>query len=111
MIIVYKTNHLEALCTDERIAVRKLGARCAKQLWIRVDQLVRSPTLETMRLVGGDCHELKGNLAGCLAVRIHRGVRLVFQPHHDPVPVKSDGGLDWGAVTCVCVTSVEDYHD
>jgi proteic killer suppression protein len=45
-----------------------------------------------------------------LAVHLVHPKRLVFVPDHNPVPGKSDGGLDWAQVTRVLVTDVVDYH-
>lgn len=57
------------------------------------------------------CHELKGDRKGSLAVDLHGGLRLVFQPDHDPSPTRADGGLDWDQVTAILITAITDYHD
>ena len=62
------------------------------------------------KLRQSECHQLTGSMAGKLAVTVHRGVRIVFEPAHDPPPRKSDGGLDWTKVVGVTVLKVEDYH-
>jgi proteic killer suppression protein len=36
--------------------------------------------------------------------------RLIFRPDHDPVPQRSDGGIDLAAVTAVIIVAIEDYH-
>jgi proteic killer suppression protein len=33
-----------------------------------------------------------------------------IKPANDPIPRKSDGGLDWTEVTVIRVLTVEDYH-
>ena len=109
MVIVFKTSRVEELCNDDRLAIRKLGAVCAAKLRTRLDDLKHAPSLDAVP-IHARCHPLKGNQAGLLAITVHAGYRLVFQPHHDPIPMKSDGGLDLRNVTCVCVVSVEDYH-
>jgi hypothetical protein len=58
------------------------------------------------------CHELRGNRAGELAVRLDKGYRIVFEVANDPIPVRPDGGLDWSHVTAVRILELaEDYHD
>jgi proteic killer suppression protein len=57
------------------------------------------------------CHELKGDRKGTLAVDLEHPYRLVFEPANEPVPRKSDGGLDWTNITAIRVLAVEDYHD
>ena len=56
------------------------------------------------------CHELTGNRKGQLAVRVSVNYRLIFEPNHEPVPAKADGGLDWEAVTAITILDIEDYH-
>jgi proteic killer suppression protein len=36
--------------------------------------------------------------------------RLIFEPYHDPIPIKEDGGIDLEQVTRIRVLSIEDYH-
>jgi len=36
--------------------------------------------------------------------------RLIFEPDHNPVPQKPDGGLDWTQVTRIRVIEITDYH-
>ena len=58
------------------------------------------------------CHELKGNRAGQLAVKLDKGFRMVFEVVNDPIPRKPDGGLDWSTVTAIRILELaEDYHD
>lgn len=57
------------------------------------------------------CYELKGNLKGCLSVDLDQPYRLIFKPAHNPLPKKSDGGLDWGKVIEITIIGVEDTHE
>ena len=78
----------------------------------RLDELADAENLGVMRtLPQAYCHELKGNRAGQLAVRLDGRFRMIFVVANDPVPRKSDGGLDWGRVTAIRVIRLaEDYH-
>lgn len=89
---------------------RKYGPDNAKRIRRRLDDLAAAPNLETMRTLPGRCHELTGDLLGLLALDLKHPSRLLFEPAHDPVPTKMDGGLDWAAVTAVRMLKVEDYH-
>lgn len=111
MEIAFKNRRLRELSNDDRKAVKALGSPCAKKLRRRLDDLRACRTLEDMRFLTGRCHELSDDLAGCLALDLHGGVRLIFEPAHDPPPTKPDGGLDWRAVTEIRVVDVRDYHD
>lgn len=69
------------------------------------------PLDEMRNLPAARCHELKGNRAGSLAVRLHGGWRVVFKPDHDPPPQREDGGLEWREITDIRITGITDYHD
>lgn len=56
------------------------------------------------------CHELTGNRKGRLTVDLDHPYRLVFKPNHDPLPERSEGGLDWTQVTAVEITGIENTH-
>lgn len=47
---------------------RKYGPKGSKRIRTRPSQLEAVETLDDMRSVPGRCHELTGDLAGCLAV-------------------------------------------
>ncbi len=111
MHILFKTAKLRELCNDDRVARKKLGARCAKKLRARLDDLDAAQALQAFRALPGGCHQLTGNLSGCLSIALHGGFRLVFRPAHETSPRKPDGGLDWARVTKVEIVSIEDYHD
>jgi len=37
--------------------------------------------------------------------------RLLFEPHHSPVPVTEDGGVDWSGVAAVKILGIGDTHE
>lgn len=37
--------------------------------------------------------------------------RLIFESADEPIPTKSDGGIDWTKVTAVRILGVEDTHE
>lgn len=84
-----------------------IGARI---LTHRLEQLTAAENLEQLRSHPGHWHELTGNRWGQLAANLEGANRLIFEPDHDPVPRKPDGGLDWRLVTAVVITEIVDYH-
>lgn len=111
MEIAFRTEALRKVCNDSKALRRKYGPGGQKLIRRRLDELRAAPTLETMRyLPAARCHELKGDLAGLLAVDIHKGYRIVFKPGNEPQPTKPDGGLDWAGVTAIVIEGIEDYH-
>jgi plasmid maintenance system killer protein len=112
MQIAFKNSKLKKLANSDREALKKLGKQGARKLRARLDELDTVTTLEEMRhLPAARCHELKGDLKGSLAVDLHGGWRIVFEPDHNPLPEKEDGGLDWLGVEGVLITDITDYHD
>lgn len=112
MEITYASNWLKKRCDSEREANKEWGPQVANKLRLRLAELKAAARLNDIsphrpaRL-----HELGYNRAAQLAVDLHGGFRLVFEPSHNPVPTKPDGGLDRDAVTAIRITEVGDYHD
>ncbi len=87
--------------------------RRAKLVRARLDELIDADNLAVMRfLPQAYCHELKEDRAGQLSVKLDKGFRMVFEVADEPIPRKSDGGLDWTRVTAIRILELaEDYHD
>lgn len=108
--VLFITEKLQKQLSSQRDLQRKWGDAGAKRITLRLQQLAAAVTLEDMRQLPGRCHELSGDRDGELAVDVHQGHRLVFQPTLDPFPEKDDGGLDWRQVESITVTEIVDYH-
>jgi proteic killer suppression protein len=110
--ISFQSRKMAKEFNEQTQLVRRHGPRRAKLIRRRLDELRAAETLEVMRTIpGARCHELHQNLAGKLAVNLDQPYRLIFEPAHDPMPAKDDGGLDWTRVTAIRILSVEDYHE
>jgi plasmid maintenance system killer protein len=109
--IVFLNDRLANEFNDNKALNQRYGAEQAKRIRRRLDDLLAATNLEVFRTLPGRCHELKGNLAGLLALDLQHPDRLIFEPANDPIPRKADGGLDWPKVTAVRILRVEDYHD
>lgn len=59
----------------------------------------------------GNPHPLVGDRQGQFSVSLAGGKRLVFQPDHEPAPIRQDGGIDWSEVAAVTIVFIGDYHD
>jgi len=109
--VYFRTSKFRKQTQTSETARREWGERRGKLLRRRLDELAAAPNLETMKkLPGARCHELTGNLKGKLAVDLDHPYRLLFEPAHDPMPCKDDGGLDWAKVTAITVLEITDYH-
>lgn len=110
MIIFFADKHLEKDSNDHRPLVKRYGEIQAKKIEQRLTDLSAAQNLEVMRALPGRCHELTGDLKGCLAVDLVHPYRLLFEVANDPIPVKPDGGLDWSLVTEIKIIRIENYH-
>ena len=111
MDILFQNGKLARVFNSESELRQKYGER-AKFLKRRIYEISAVDNLEELRsLPQTRCHELKGNREGTLAIDVGHPYRLIFEPAHDPIPRKIDGGLDWINVTAIKILGVEDYHD
>jgi len=107
--IRFRDKKVRLLCESRDAAVKKLGDACARKLRSRLDDLEHAANVD--ELVAGNPHSLTGDRAGEYAVNLAGGRRLTFSPANDPVPRHADGGINWRAVTIVCIEFIGDYHD
>ena len=110
MEISFVDKKLGKACNNQRLLVKTHGSVRARKLQQRLNDLQAADTLAVMRHLPGRCHELTGDRAGQFALDLDHPYRLIFEPDHNPVPRKEDGGIDWTVVTAVCIIAVEDYH-
>jgi len=106
----FKTRKLKKQLTNPKELVKTFG-RLARKINQRIKELADADTLAIMRtLPAARCHELSGDREGELAVDVSGNYRLIFEPDHDPVPKKEDGGLDWQEVIKIQINEIYDYH-
>jgi proteic killer suppression protein len=112
MVIVYRTAKLGKEFNEEKLLLKRYGARRAELLKRRLTQLKAVDNLEDLRKMPQlRCHELKGNRKGQLSVDVDHPYRLIFESANNPLPKKPDGGLDWTKVTEIMIIGVEDTHE
>ena len=108
--VLFPNEKKQKYFSDSKALQKDWGVDGSKKVMLRLQQLGAARCLEDMRDLPGRCHELTGDLAGTLAVDLHKGFRLIFHPTADLAPTKEDGGLDWTAVDSITVTEIVDYH-
>ena len=90
-----------------RLSLQKNYGTRAKLVNQRKSELEAAETLDTMRFIpAANCHELSGNHTGELAVDISQNHRIIFEPNHNPIPIKPDSGLDWTRVTKIIINAI-----
>ena len=108
--ISFRTKKLRKQCTDAKRMPSAFGPIQARRLRQRLDDLRAAENLEVMRTLPGRCHELKAKRSRQLSMDLEHPYRLIFEPAHDPMPERDDGGLDWSSVTAIRILEVVDTH-
>ena len=89
----------------------KSFGQLALKVKMRLKNLKDADNLAILRSIpAARCHELKGDRKGELAVDVSGNYRMIFEPLHNPIPQKDDGGLNWEEVTKIQINEIEDYH-
>ena len=90
---------------------KAFGDRMARAIDMRMAMLRHARTLGMVPVTKPDRrHQLEGDRAGQYAVDLVHPKRLVFEPNHNPMPRKEDGGIDTDQVTAITIIEVVDYH-
>ena len=111
MDISFQTRKLEKTFNSARKLEKTYGQRRAKAIMHRLAILREAESLDQVPVTPPDRrHQLHGDRAGQYAVDLVHPYRLVFTPHHDPVPRKEDGDIDTAGVTVITILDVIDYH-
>ncbi len=110
MEVTYKNKQLQKYAEDETYSVRKLGPVRSEKYLQRIGDLMDANTLEDVRNLPGNYHELSANRKGQWAVSLDGPYRLIFVPHEDPIPVDENGKYVWIEIKGVEIEEIENYH-
>jgi proteic killer suppression protein len=113
MDITFNSKKLAKQLNDDKAMVKAYGAVSARKLQKILTQFHAAPNLGNFAPPYSPphrCHELTGNRKGQLSVDVEHPYRLVFEPADEPLPMREEGGLDWGKVTRIKIKKVEDTH-
>lgn len=111
MDIKFKSTKLQKKCSKKEEMVKEWGPELAKKLSQRLMQMRATSSIgELQKLPQARCHQLTGDRDNQFAVDLKHPFRLIFEPYHDPVPLKDDGGFDVWQITAILIVEVVDYH-
>lgn len=111
MDIAFRTRKLEKTFNSAGELQKAYGDRMAKAIMNRLAVLRAARTLALVPTTPPDRrHQLRGDRDEQFAVDLVHPHRLVFEPNHDPLPRKDDGGIDVEQVTAITIIEVIDYH-
>lgn len=95
MDISFVDKKLRQLANDKRKLTKEFGKVRADKIRNRLNQLHVATTLEEVRHLPGNYHELTGNRKGQWACDLDQPYRLVFTPQENPIPTNKDGQFLW----------------
>lgn len=110
MKITFADKKLAKLANDDRKMLNALGNPRAKILRRRLTQLQDATTLEEVRNLPGNYHELRNDRKGQWSCDLDQPYRLIFTPHENPIPTNADGQYIWLEITGVEVIAIINYH-
>lgn len=110
MNITFANKKLEKLANNDWKMQKELGQVRAKVLRRRLAQLDDAATLEDVRDLPGNYHELRNDRKGQWACDLDQPYRLIFEPHEDPIPTNEDGQYVWLEIVGVEVIEIINYH-
>lgn len=110
MDVTFSDKKLLKMANNESLAIRKLGSVRAKLYKARLDDIDAAITLEDVRHLPGNYHELTADRKGQWACDLDQPYRLIFQPHEDPIPTDENGKYVWIEITGVEIIEITNYH-
>jgi len=110
MNITFADKKFQKIVNDDRRMVKTFGQVRAYRLRFRLIQLQDAVTLEDVRNLPGNYHELTGNRKGQWACDLDQPYRLVFEPHEQPIPENEHGQYIWLKIVGVEIIEIANYH-
>ena len=110
MDITFNNKKLEKLANDDRKMLKELGAIRAKFFIKRLSQLRAARTLEDVRFLPGNYHELTETRKSQWACDLDQPYRLVFTPQERPIPTNNDGQYSWFEILGIEIIEIINYH-
>ena len=110
MEITFRDKKLRIMANDDRKALLKLGKVRSEKYKNRLTQLRTAQTLEEVRYLPGNYHELVGNRKGQWACDLDQPYRLIFEPHDVPIPADDEGKYIWIEIKGIEIIEIIDYH-
>ena len=108
--ITFADKRLERLVNEDRRMIRELGMLRATLLRRRLSQLEDATSLEDVRNVAGNYHELKHNRKGQWSCDLDQPYRLIFAPIEKPIPINESGQYVWMKIKGIEIIEIINYH-
>lgn len=110
MNITFSNRKLEKLANNFQKCQKEFGILRARLYIKRLLDLQNAESLEDVRNLPGNYHELARNRKGQWACDLDQPYRLIFEPHEDPIPKDENGRYIWFEIKGVEIIEIIDYH-
>jgi proteic killer suppression protein len=110
MNISFKSKKLQKAANNDRLLIKEFGKLRAEKIRLRLTQLEDALTLEDVRYLAGNYHELINDRKGQWACDLDQPFRLIFEPHENPIPTNKDGRYSWIEIKGVEIIEIVNYH-
>lgn len=110
MNITFRNRKIAKIVNDDRLLKREFGSIRAEKIKQRLTQLKYAITLEDVRYMPGNYHELTNERKGQWACDLDQPYRLIFTPQENPIPVNDNGQYIWSRILGVEVIEIINYH-
>jgi proteic killer suppression protein len=110
MHILFSDKKLAKIVNDDRKFSKEMGKIRAEKIKLRLAQLTDANSLEDIRNLSGNYHELVGNRKGQWSCDLDQPYRLIFTPQESPIPVNDDGNYLWLEIKGVEIIEIVNYH-
>ncbi len=110
MNLTFYDSKLRKCANDFKKLQKTYGKIRAKKITQRLGDLLDAESLEDMRHLPGNYHELVGNRKGQWGCDLDGPYRLIFEPHEKPIPEDEDGKYIWVEIKAIEVIEIIDYH-
>jgi proteic killer suppression protein len=112
MEIIFNTNKLHSLCTNERECQKHYPDKIVyRKIYQRLLELKAATNLEEICLLrSARCHRLTGKRKDQFAVSLTGNLRLIFIPIADHSSQDENGVLILSRVDSVKIIEIVDYH-
>lgn len=98
------------MANDDRKRQAEYGKTRSDKIKQRLGDLFDAVTLEDVRHLPGNYHELSGNRKGQWACDLDQPYRLIFIPHEEPIPTDPNGKYIWIEIKGVEIIEIVNYH-
>lgn len=110
MKIIFYDKTLRKLANNDRKMLKEFGKVRATILRRRLTQLEEARTLEDVRYLPGNYHELTQNRKGQWGCDLDQPYRLIFTAIEKPIPLNYDGQYVWVEISGVEIFEIINYH-